>query len=232
LLKVQDHGTGLKSHYVRKLEIDTPIDLFVLDIGGGVSRDAGASIRMDDVVSKPFLAFLSGLILREVWNRDPGSLGIREIISGLDRTFAATMGPPEYAGKNHAILAENYMNVSLRLGYHYSVIDSYLSGNVNQNYVYFRFAGGFADEIRRRRRADLIRGILEQLSFKVTIKGDLVLGKLKLVDNQDVVSALKVLGKLTGFTRQIDLEMDAENKVELFTSLFQEKSGMEKHSNS
>ena len=54
-------------------------------------------------------------------------------------------GAPEYSGRNHAILAENYMNVGLRLGYHYSVIDSYLSGNVNQNYAYFRFAGGFAD---------------------------------------------------------------------------------------
>ncbi len=41
LLKIQDHGAGLKSQYVRKLEIDTPIDLFVLDIGGGVSPDAG-----------------------------------------------------------------------------------------------------------------------------------------------------------------------------------------------
>jgi pyruvate,water dikinase len=232
LLKIQDNSAGLKGQYARKLEIDTPIDLFILDIGGGVSRDAGAGIRMDDVVSKPFLAFLSGLTLKGIWDRDPGSLGIREIISGLDRTFAATMGPPEYTGKNHAILAEKYMNVSLRLGYHYSVIDSYLSGNVNQNYIYFRFAGGFADEIRRLRRANLIRGILEQLRFKVTVKGDLVLGKLKLVDDQEVVSALKVLGKLTGFTRQIDLEMDSENKVEQFTSLFQVKSGVEKRSNS
>ena len=215
----------MKSQYVRKLEIDTPIDLFVLDIGGGVSPGAGASVRMDDVISKPFLAFLRGLTLKEVWNRDPGSLGLREIISGLDRTFAAIMEPPEYAGRNHAILAENYMNVGLRLGYHYSVIDSYLSGNVNQNYVYFRFAGGFADENHRRRRAELIRAILEQLCFKVTVKGDLVLGKLKLAGNPEVISALRVLGELTGFTRQIDLSMDSENKVEQFTRLFREKSG-------
>ena len=224
LLKIQEHGPGLKSQSVRKLDIDTPIDLFVLDIGGGVSPEAGPRIRMDDVISKPFLAFLRGLSLKEVWDRDPGSLGIREIISGLDRTFAAIMEPPEFSGRNHAIVAENYMNVGLRLGYHYSVIDSYLSGNVNQNYVYFRFAGGFADENRRRRRADLIRTILEQLSFKVTVKGDLVLGKLKLAGNIEVISALRVLGELTGFTRQIDLSMDSENKVEHFARLFRETS--------
>ncbi len=224
LLKIQEHSAGLKSQYVRKLEIDTPIDLFVLDIGGGVSPEAGPCVRMDEVISKPFLAFLRGLSLKEVWDRDAGALGIREIISGLDRTFAAIMEPPEFSGRNHAIVAENYMNVGLRLGYHYSVIDSYLSGDINQNYVNFRFAGGFAKEDRRRRRADLIRTILDQLSFKVTVKGDLVLGKLKLAGNIEVISALRVLGELTGFTRQIDLSMDSENKVEQFARLFQEKS--------
>ena len=210
LLKIQDHGPGMKSQHVRKLEAGTPIDIFVLDIGGGISPGAGACVRMDDVISKPFLAFLRGLTLKDSWDRDPGSLSMREVISGLDRTFSAIMEVPEYAGKNHAIVAENYMNVGLRLGYHYSVIDCYLSGNVNQNYVYFRFAGGFADEIRRRRRAELIRGILDRMNFKATVKGDLVLGKLKLVDDQEVVSALRVLGELTGFTRQIDIEMDSE----------------------
>ncbi|MGA2025804.1 MAG: PEP-utilizing enzyme [Syntrophobacteraceae bacterium] len=224
LLKIQEHGAGLKSQYVRNLEIDTPIDLFVLDIGGGVSPEAGPRVRMDDVISKPFLAFLRGLSLKELWDRDAGSLSIREIISGFDRTFAAIMEPPEFSGRNHAILAENYMNVGLRLGYHYSVIDSYLSGNINQNYVYFRFAGGFADENHRRRRAEFIRTILDQLSFKVTVKGDLVLGKLKLAGNTEVISALKVLGELTGFTRQIDLSMDSENRVEQFARLFREKS--------
>ncbi|HYA43049.1 MAG TPA: PEP-utilizing enzyme, partial [Syntrophobacteraceae bacterium] len=225
LLKIQHHAPGLKSRYVRRLEIDTPLDLFVLDIGGGVSPAAGASVRIDEVISRPFLAFLRGLTFREVWDRDPGSLSMRDIISGLDRTFSAIMEPPEYAGRNHAILAENYMNVGLRLGYHYSVIDSYLSGNVNQNYVYFRFAGGFADENRRRRRAELIRGILDRLRFKVTVKGDLVLGKLKLAVNQEVISALTVLGELTGFTRQIDLAMDSDHKVEQLARLFREKSG-------
>jgi pyruvate,water dikinase len=224
LLKIQEHSAGLKSQYARKLESDTPIDLFVLDIGGGISPDAGPRVRMDDVISKPFLAFLHGLSLKEVWDRDAVSVGIKEIISGLDRTFAAIMEQPEFSGRNHAILAENYMNVGLRLGYHYSVIDSYLGGNVNQNYVYFRFAGGLADENRRRRRAELIRVILDQLGFKVTVKGDLVLGNLKLVENAGVISALRVLGELTGFTRQIDLSMDSEDKVEQFAGLFREKS--------
>jgi pyruvate,water dikinase len=225
LLKVQDHA-GLKNQSARKLEMDAPIDLFVLDIGGGVSSTARAFIRIDDVASKPFAAFLSGLARKEIWNREPGSLSLRDIFSGLDRTFSAIAGQPEYAGRNHAIVAENYMNVGLRLGYHYSVIDSYMSDNVNQNYVYFRFAGGFADEERRRRRAKFIRSILEQMRFRVTVKGDLVVGKLKIADSREVISALCRLGELTGFSRQIDLSMNSENKVGEFERLFLEKSGL------
>ncbi|MGO9375381.1 MAG: hypothetical protein ACLQBD_25280, partial [Syntrophobacteraceae bacterium] len=166
-----------------------------------------------------------GLTCKETWDREPGALSLKQIFSGLDRTFAALGGPSEYAGKNHAIVAESYMNLGLRLGYHYSVIDSYLSGNVNQNYVYFRFAGGFADEDHRRRRARFIRGILEQMRFKVTVNGDLVVGKLKIADGQEIISALRSLGELTGFTRQIDLAMDSDDSVEQFTRLFQEKYG-------
>ena len=75
LLKIQEHGAGLKSQYVRKLDIDTPIDIFVLDIGGGVSPEAGHCVRMDDVISKPFLAFLDGLSSRKYWGRDAGLPG-------------------------------------------------------------------------------------------------------------------------------------------------------------
>jgi pyruvate,water dikinase len=224
LLKIQDKA-GLKDQSARKLEIDVPIDLFVLDIGGGVSPGARTRIRMDDIISKPFAAFLRGLTRKDVWDREPGALGLRDIMSGLDRTFTALTDQPEYSGRNHAILAENYMNIGFRLGYHYSVIDSYLSGNVNQNYIYFRFAGGFADEDRRLRRAKLIRVILEQLRFKVTVKGDLVVGMLKIAGSPEVMSALRSLGELTGFTRQIDIAMDSEGKVEQLARLFREKSG-------
>jgi pyruvate,water dikinase len=224
LLKIQDHA-GLKNQCARKLEMDAPIDLFVLDIGGGVSPGEQSRIRTEDIISKPFAAFLRGLTCKGTWDREPGSLSFKQIFSGLDRTFAALGGPSEYAGKNHAIVAEHYMNLGLRLGYHYSVIDSYLSGNVNQNYVYFRFAGGFADEDHRRRRAKFIRGILEQMRFKVTVNGDLVVGKLKIAEGPEIISALTSIGELTGFSRQIDLAMDSDNSVEQFTRLFQEKSG-------
>ncbi len=74
------------------------------------------------------------------------------------------------------------MNISLRLGYHFSVIDAHLGSDDSRNYVYFRFAGGLADPERRGRRAKFISNVLSAMEFKVSVKGDLVIGRLKLVE--------------------------------------------------
>ena len=42
LFKIQDHGAGLKSQYVRKLEIDTPIDFSCSTSVEGFLPGAGA----------------------------------------------------------------------------------------------------------------------------------------------------------------------------------------------
>jgi pyruvate,water dikinase len=224
LLHIQDRGRNLANLYARKLELDTPIDIFVLDIGGGASTGAGSTLSMEEVHSAPFRAFLGGLTSKEMWSAAPASVSLKDIFSGIDRTFGALAGQPEYAGRNHAIIAKSYMNVGLRLGYHFSVIDSYLGSNVNQNYIYFRFVGGFADERRRRRRAELIRAVLEDMHFKVTIKGDLVVGKFKIAGKTEMIETLRRLGELTGFTRQLDLSMKSEEAVEQFAMTFRQKA--------
>jgi len=224
LLHMQERGRGLADLQTRKIDLGAPLDLFVIDIGGGIAANAGSTISLAEVISEPFGAFLRGLSDDEMWQRGPGSISIKDIFSGLDRTFAAMTNTPEYAGRNHAVVAENYMNLGLRLGYHFSVVDSYLGDSVNQNYIYFRFVGGFADEKRRRRRAELIRAILEEMRFKVVVKGDLVVGKFKIAQREEVVSALVRLGELTGFTRQLDISMASEDQVEELKSLFRHKA--------
>lgn len=224
LLKMQERGRGLVDLHARKLDVGYPLDLFVIDIGGGIAAQAGAPIRPSEVVSTPFKAFLQGLATDEMWQSSPGSIRMKDIFSGLDRTFAAMTQTPQYAGRNHAIVTQDYMNLGLRLGYHFSVIDSYLGEIVNQNYIYFRFVGGFADERRRRRRAELIRGILEDLRFKVVVKGDLVVGNFKIAEQEEMQAALTRLGELTGFTRQLDISMASDEQVEEFRALFRQKA--------
>ncbi len=87
----------------------------------------------------------------------------------------------------------------------------------NRNYVYFRFAGGLADPERRRRRARFISDVLKTMDFKVSVKGDLVIGRTKSDQPPILRAALSVLGALTAFSRQRDTSLFSDEDV---TSLF------------
>jgi pyruvate,water dikinase len=107
------------------------------------------------------------------------------------------------------------------LGYHFNVIDTYVSDNTDDNYVYFRFVGGVTESERRQLRAVLLRKILENMDFKVTVTGDLVIARLKRWEAARIVIILETLGKLIGFSRQLDTQMHGEESVAAYVEAFQ-----------
>ena len=106
------------------------------------------------------------------------------------------------------------------MGYHFNVIDTYVSENINDNYVYFRFVGGVTESERRYLRAFLLKEILERMNFKVTVKGDLVIARLKKWDVKQMLKILKDIGKLIGFSRQLDTQMENQDSVEKYLNEF------------
>ena len=220
LLHVQERNRGLGGLRSRRLATGVPLDMHVLDMDSDAASPGNASMEMGDIRSEPLLAFLRGLTRKEMWQTGPAPLRFRDIFASLDRTAAVVSG----SERNLAVVARNYMNLGLRLGYHFSVIDCYLSDNVNQNYIYFRFAGGLADESRRRRRAELIRIVLSGLDFKAEVEGDLVIGKYKAAEKGETAAVLARLGELTAFTRQLDSSMTSDRKITEFARSFFTKS--------
>ena len=215
LAHFQEHRPELGAIRTRRMQLGVPIDIRALDIGGGIEEGSHAEPTVDEVCSAPFSIFLKGLLQPQAWATELPSLGLRDIISGMPRSMGALAAPAENLGGNLAIVGRSYMNLSLRLGYHFSVIDSHLGNDAHRNYIYFRFAGGLADLRRRGRRVKFIRDVLEAMDFKVEVKGDLVVGKLKLVEMDIFRSALFVLGALTAFSRQRDtgLYSDADTRA-------------------
>ncbi len=231
LIHVQSRKDLMGNLPSRRLELDIPMEIHVLQVDGETSLKAPDAVRMEEVTSEPLLAFLEGLSQKDLWNQSVLSLKVKDIFSGIDRTYAAIAGPPEHMGRNLAIIASEYMNLSLHLGYHSSIVDTYLSDNPGRNYIYFRFVGGFADERRRVRRVNLIQAVLEKMGFKMAVKGDLLVANLRMTSKEESVSILESLGGLTAFTRQLDVTMVSENRVEDLVQLFLSKMSRSSQSN-
>ena len=217
-------GTGSP----RRLREDAPFALSILDMGGGLAASSGKSrdVGLAEVTSRPLRAFLDGLLLPEVRRQGPGRLSLGDIMGGLGRTSQALSGPAGLSGLNLALAAKDYANITMRLGYHFSVVDAVVSDRPEHTFVYFRFAGGFADGDRRARRAGLILSILTRLGFAASRKGDLVVGKRKLMEADEALTVLRFLGALSAYTRQLDIELDSDAEVERLAGEFLAASGL------
>lgn len=226
LVDWHEKGAALGEAPSLPLELSLPISIRVIDLGDGLMPARGKnrkSVQLPEVASRPFRAFLQGLLQQNVWDQGPAPFGIMDLISSISRPLAHITNPPAFTGINLAILAADYFNLSLRLGYHFNVIDAFLTETVEDNYIYFRFAGGFAQPEKRRRRAELIRAILSALHFKCDLKNDLLVAKAKMAPPGEMLRILTRLGELVAFTRQLDVRMTDDASIERFLDMFRDR---------
>ncbi len=198
-----------------KLQWNIPLDLVIIDIGGGIRErgEKNGNILPRQVCSKPMLALLKGLEHPGAWDNEPMSVDFGSFMSSLTRTRPTELSNPKQIGQNLAVISREYANVSLRLGYHFTMIDSYITENINDNYAYFRFFGGVTDITRRSRRARFLGEVLESHDFRVELHGDLVVARIKKLDERSMRQRLYLLGFLVGFTRQLDVKMISEEHI-------------------
>ncbi len=214
----------LRGAHSRALKLSVPLGLSVIDLGGGLAPHVGHHEigSLDEIRSVPMKAILKGLTCPGAWSTQPTQLGFGGLVSSFTR-YTMTGQAAEYQGYNLAVISDRYANISLQLGYHFNVIESYVSDNVNDNYIYFRFVGGVTETERRHLRAILIKEILEKLYFKATVSGDLVVARLKKWEAKEVLRILEEIGRLIGFTRQLDAQMHGEESVqECFHAFFRQ----------
>ncbi len=197
----------------KRLDLNIPLDLVVIDIGNGIKQDVEDSqskIKPEQISSIPMRSFIKGLTTPGAWSTEPMSVDFKSFMSSLTRTFASSVATPRYIGQNLAVISKEYANISLRLGYHFNMIDSYMSTNQNDNYIYFRFLGGATEHERRFRRAKFIAQILRQNDFLVDLRGDLVVARIKKMALSILKRKMFILGLLVAYTRQLDVRMVSE----------------------
>jgi pyruvate,water dikinase len=207
-----------------KLEARLPLDLHIIDLGGGLKEvAAGAcSVTPEQIASTPFKALLNGLLHEDVAATEPRPVDLKGFISVMSEQMLTptNIAMERFGDKSYAIISDTYVNFSSRVGYHYSVVDAYSGKTVTKNYINFQFKGGAADDVRRSRRSRGIAKVLQSLGFIVDTKADVVTARFQKHPAGAIEEALEHLGRLLQFTRQMDMLMQSEASVTMLAECF------------
>ncbi|MDI6790783.1 MAG: PEP-utilizing enzyme, partial [Thermodesulfobacteriota bacterium] len=203
-------------HLAKRLVFNVPMQWWVIDLDGGFGKEIeGNTVNIEDITSVPMLALWNG-IMAIPWEGPPpiDTKGFLSVMyeATMDSSLVPGMGS-RFAERNYFIISRNFCHLSTRFGFHFSTVEAFLSDSVAENYICFNFKGGAADRVRKERRADLIKTILEKFDFWVRIKGDLIFARLERQEQGLLKQRLKVLGYLTMHTRQLDMILSDSGKV-------------------
>ncbi len=206
----QDAGQG----EAVRLSAGLPLELFLIDLGGGLSHHPGRrEVRPKEVESVPLNALLRGM--SSIQWRGPGPAAPHEVAASLEGR-----DPGMVMRHNYAIISRDYLNFSSRLGFHFSTLDTFCSQHDNDNYIRFMFKGGGAETARRNRRARYIGKVLRRLGFRVEITEDHLFASLDKGPCRLFEDKLVLLGRLMVTTRQMDMLMFSDAVVDWYADEF------------
>ncbi len=188
----------------RKLKTDLPLEVYLLDVGGGI-RDQGGQgpVDLEQVCSVPFLALWRGLSHPDVDWRTHAHFDWKSFDDVALAGGIATRKTGDYA--SYAVIGSDYLNLNMRFGYHFTLVDALCGDDSRANYCQFRFAGGGGDYMGRSRRIDFLRIVLGRLGFEVDVRADLLDGRIAALDCGELCHVLDMLGRLLGTTKLMDM---------------------------
>jgi pyruvate, water dikinase len=204
------------------LDVFLPIDLYLIDLGGGLKGvPKNGKVKRSQVVSTPLSALLDGMFHEKIPRFGTKSMDFSGFFSIMMRhAVNSPEGERTFQDPCYALISDNYLNYTARVGYHFSVVDTYCSSSLNKNYISLTFRGGAADFVRRTRRARAIAGILREYGFHVGLAHDVVNARMGKTTREEIIDHLKIIGSLFQFFRQIDVAMVSEESVEQFKEAF------------
>ncbi|MCW5979802.1 MAG: hypothetical protein KIT09_17105 [Bryobacteraceae bacterium] len=223
MFEVNDLEAHPDSGYGKRLDSSVPMDLVVLDLGGGMSLadPRAAVVTPAQIVSRPFQSLWKGVTHpRVTWTRAmPASL------SDLASVMASSLTPQSGAirglgERSYLLVAAEYLNLNSRLAYHFALVDASLSDQAAQNYIAFRFMGGGATWSRRNLRACFVEACLAHFGFLVDRRGDLVNAWFRRGSPEETDAKLDILGRMIACTSQLDMYMSTAEVMNWYVRQF------------
>jgi pyruvate,water dikinase len=206
------------------LDVFLPVDLYLIDLGGGLKPPRGVrhrKVKVEHVTSVPLAALLKGMMHEKIPRFGPRPIDMQGLLSIMMR-HAVTNPEQERTFRDpcYAMISDHYLNYTARVGYHFGIVDAYCGKVANKNYINMHFRGGAADLVRRSRRARTIVGILRALGVFAEVDRDEVNARLSKASQQDTARHLEMIGRLLQFIRQMDVAMVSEESVAIFRDAF------------
>lgn len=209
--------TGGASGRSRKLATDLPLAIYLLDVGGAFLEQGGEAIAPQHLDAPPLLALWQGLSHPEIdWHshlhfdwQGFGDMALSGgIADGSDSQFAS-----------YAVISPDYINLNMRFGFHFTLIDCLCAAEDRANHCQLRFAGGGGGSAGKAIRLHLLQRILSRLGFEVQVQGDLLDARLSGWPRQELLAVLVEVGRLLGMTKLLDMvlrEEEIDERVEQF----------------
>ncbi|NLI82876.1 MAG: hypothetical protein GX443_14470 [Deltaproteobacteria bacterium] len=216
---------GRRMREAKRLSCNIPLVLYAVDLGDGFASSAifHREIGPEQITSIPFQFLWQGMTeWPEEW--DTGRVHVDwanlermtsgEGIVSLDSKLLASF----------ALVSRDYLNLNVRFGFHFTVLDTLCSRVDAENYISMRFEGGGGTEEGRSLRAHFIQKILEKQGFQVLVEGDSITASVARIPLRDCQDKLELMGRLLSVTRLLDMRLTREEQVDGMVADFEARS--------
>ncbi|MEJ2720653.1 MAG: PEP-utilizing enzyme [bacterium] len=215
-----------KDRIALRLKSGIPLNVLIIFIDQSVSEHKKRhEVHEDDIASIPMKAFWGG-IKQEGWPEQNASLESKRY-DGILPASLATKIDDGFSESSFAVLSEEYMILSLRLGYHFTTVEAMCTHTASNNYIRYQCKGGGATLEKRKRRIHLFRSILTSMGFHVTGKGDFMDARIAYRNHTDLADLLHLLGRLTMMTKQLDMALSNDFITRWYIGDIKRKLGIE-----
>ena len=195
-----------------RLITEIPLQVLIIDVGGGIAvRGRDGKVTTDQISSTPFVAFWRGLSHENVNWRDHSHYDWKSY--DAIALAGGIAGKDDSALASYCLLACEYLNINIRFGYHFTLLDSFCGDTPEENYILLRFAGGGGDTHGKDLRLTFIRRVLEKLNFTCEQSGELLDARLMRYGKEETAMRLEQIGCLLGAVRLLDMVLRDENEI-------------------
>ncbi len=206
---------GSKARGARKLVSELPLTLYLLDLSGGIApeRPRLKHVTIEEVTSRPFLALWRGLAHPKVdWSARARPMDWRVLEQVASGEGVISLESELLA--SFAIVSRDYLNINIRFGFHFAVVDTLCGAAPGESYISFRFEGGGGTPEGRRLRTAFLARVLDASGFHTTVEEDVIAARVREQEPDVLLKRLSILGRLLAYTPLMDMRMHDQGDVD------------------